>query len=716
MVMARKAITITIVLLVVLCAVLLTLVLIYLSSSRSPLKVGVLLPLSGPNAGNYKETLDWARENINRAGGVAGRRLELVYADTSGGNTRELAGRFLDDGSIKVVIGPATSDEVYAIAPEFIAKRKILLSPSATSGDLFKAFGGEGFFWRTARSDIAQLRTLLYALHSRGVQSVSVVSEDSDYGETFFRWAGFFSNELHLVCRNVLQFPRGTRDFSRVARRALQGNPETVVCACFPDDAAGLVKALRATGSEARIVLTDASMNGYALETLGIEGLGVEATAPSADPGSGFDQAYLAKFRRAPDGIAANTYDSLLLTAYVLARQQKTSSGFFDYLFGSGERIDRSFEVVVSDRGEKCNWNQSEKVIESILKGDSFDLVGSSGPLDFDSEFGVDPLENFYSLERIEQNARGTDFVPEKIWNSNESLGVGRLPVNASPARTKGSASLSDAGSADSAPSRQYPPRKNLWAVVIATSSSWSNYRHQADALSLYQLLKKNGVPDDRIVLFVVNDLAENPKNPDKGTVRARAGGPNLMTGAKIDYSGTDVRPAILLDVLLGNKSAATPVVLESDSASDVLLFMIGHGSTGATDFGEGGQLSAEQLVAAIDGMSGKGLYRRLFIVVDSCFGASMGAGISSPGALFLSAAEGNEGCFGADYDPAAGTWLSDEFGGIFISELAARPRASLAELYDAVYRRTAGSHPILLNYDSFGPLCSATAGEFVSP
>ena len=95
--------------------------------TQTPVRIGVLLPITGDV--DYKEPLEWAKDTINSEGGIAGRPVELVYKDTGAGNTTELAGEFLRDDSIRIVIGPDKSDSVYDLAPAFIAKKKVLISP-----------------------------------------------------------------------------------------------------------------------------------------------------------------------------------------------------------------------------------------------------------------------------------------------------------------------------------------------------------------------------------------------------------------------------------------------------------------------------------------------------------------------------------------------------------------------------------------------------------
>ena len=48
------------------------------------------------------------------------------------------------------------------------------------------------------------------------------------------------------------------------------------------------------------------------------------------------------------------------------------------------------------------------------------------------------------------------------------------------------------------------------WAVLVAGSNSWINYRHQADVCHAYQVLHKNGIPDSNIIVMMYDDLANN--------------------------------------------------------------------------------------------------------------------------------------------------------------------------------------------------------------
>ena len=48
------------------------------------------------------------------------------------------------------------------------------------------------------------------------------------------------------------------------------------------------------------------------------------------------------------------------------------------------------------------------------------------------------------------------------------------------------------------------------WAVLVAGSNGWYNYRHQSDVCHAYQILHKNGIPDSNIIVMMYDDIAKD--------------------------------------------------------------------------------------------------------------------------------------------------------------------------------------------------------------
>lgn len=57
------------------------------------------------------------------------------------------------------------------------------------------------------------------------------------------------------------------------------------------------------------------------------------------------------------------------------------------------------------------------------------------------------------------------------------------------------------------------------WAVLVAGSNTWFNYRHQADVFHAYQMLVQKGFDPEKIIVLAYDDIASNTRNPFPGKV-----------------------------------------------------------------------------------------------------------------------------------------------------------------------------------------------------
>jgi ABC-type branched-subunit amino acid transport system substrate-binding protein len=668
-----------------------------------PLKVGVLLDLTGPNSLDSKEVLNWITDGVNGGGGIGGKEIQLVYHDTYQQDITALATELVNDPAINIVIGPLTSDDLFEIAPLFIEKQKLLISPTATSGNIMRAFAEKDYIWRTCQSDAAQVRSVFNELAARQVKSVSLVYTLDSYGETFYEWVGFFCTELGINLTSVTGFDASS-NFTEIVAGATAGGPDYVLAAAYAREAAQIKQALDAQGSNSKLFLTDAAETGYLIENLGASAEGLELISPAADPESGFEAAYNTKFGFYPYDYAASTCDALLLSLYTLARQEAAKRPH-------DEGIEISLKEVLSGSGTVYRWDQYNEAIKSILAGGNPDIEGASGPLKYDKENGVDPTESFYSLNRVETRDGVTDFRTISRFSSTQSNGIGRLDEYTSAVLTRTSQQ-----NVTLEKSITYLPgkRSDLWAVIAVTSDGWPNYRHQSDALAVYRILKDNGVTDDHILLLSADDVPWVAENPEKGDIHHELKGENLRNNAEIDYAGTRVTPETLRNVMLGKSSPETPDVLGSNEESNVLVYIVGHGSPGAIDFANGEKLTAAEFTSLAEEMYSLKKYRQMLIMDETCFGESMALGIDNPGLVFFTGASRMESSFGATYDFDIKQWLADDFTARAL-EYIIEPGMTIEQLYIQTYNHVTGSHVKLVNYQNFGDVTTPVS-EFFKP
>lgn len=668
-------------------------------------RIGVLLPLSGDRPVAWEKVLDWGRDSLNAELGSTGFKIEFVYGDTMGEDIDDLARELVGDDSIDLAIGPETSREALKVAPIFAKANKLFISPSATSDELFRAFAGQGYFARTCQSDVAQVRTILHVLSSQGTRKLSLIYENSTYGRTFNNWTGFFAREMGMELCSTANYAPGQDDMSPVVERALTGDPECVVAAAFPQDAAGIRLELLARRPQARLFLTDAGTQPSLITGLDDKAEGVEGVVPSSDPSSGFSSLRGAPPEFKSGSFAADAYDSLLLATYVMARQRSRGRG-------AGPRA--SFVDVVSGSGRKfgCGPEQAAQAVREILSGKLPDINGATGPLDYDKDYGVDPLETYFSHWKV----AGGAFKTLETISSRGTTGAGILAPGKPAATTKPSPSHMSPIPAGNPSGYRPPRRKDLWAVLISTTSGMADYRRQADTLAVYNLLKKNGVKDDRIILFLVDDVKDDSGNKDMGDVHNRVGGHNLRKGAVVDYSGDSVTAENFVNALLQKKNENGSPVLGSDAGSEVFVYVNSDGENGDIFFARSPGLSGKELGRITGRMYEKKEYRRIFFAVESDDAESFCEYVRSPGAICLASSSRNETSIPTNYDGALYTWLADEFSYDFTGAVSRNMGLSIPDLYAEAYKRVGGSHAALLNCGRFGDVRSVRMSEFVSP
>ena len=123
------------------------------------------------------------------------------------------------------------------------------------------------------------------------------------------------------------------------------------------------------------------------------------------------------------------------------------------------------------------------------------------------------------------------------------------------------------------------------WAVLVAGSNTYANYRHQADICHAYQIAKANGIPEDQIITIAYDDIAHNSRNPYKGQIfnkptEAGTPGVDVYAGCKLDYTKGKANPDTVYKVLRGDESAGGKV-LKSNKDSKIFFYYADHGAPG---------------------------------------------------------------------------------------------------------------------------------------
>ncbi|XP_057437419.1 vacuolar-processing enzyme-like [Lotus japonicus] len=168
------------------------------------------------------------------------------------------------------------------------------------------------------------------------------------------------------------------------------------------------------------------------------------------------------------------------------------------------------------------------------------------------------------------------------------------------------------------------------WALLVAGSNEFYNYRHQADICHAYQILKKGGLPDENIIVFMYDDIAYNKENKWPGKIFNSPNGPNVYEGVPKDYTGDAVSVENFFAVLSGNKSATTGgsgKVLDSGPDDIIFIYYTDHGDAGIVSMLDD-MITANDLVDALKKKHAANSYKKMVIYLEACESGSMFEGL----------------------------------------------------------------------------------------
>ena len=328
-----------------------------------PLRVGVMESLTGAGetygtvANNAKQM---AADEINAAGGIDGRRLELVVEDSKCNADDAIAAyRKLTADGIRIILGTSCSGAMLGVAPLAEADGVILFSGLASNADIAEA--GD-YIFRTQMSDAQVGVDTGNVLWEDGVRTLATITEDTDYAEgvRLSLVAHFETRGGRVVAAE--KFASDVTDFAPLLERLLGASPDALHISPQSERAAGtIVRQVRELGFDGPIYAETIAVGTTSLEIAGDAATGMKAITADLDPGNERAQQVLASFRERYDYVTlpwhlGSAYDDVYIAAECLRKtgDDQDADGFRDCMYGitwsgaigDGYSFDSDGEVV----------------------------------------------------------------------------------------------------------------------------------------------------------------------------------------------------------------------------------------------------------------------------------------------------------------------------------------------------------------------------------
>ena len=351
-----------------------------------PYRIGVMESLTGAGEtyGNVAlQAKQMATDEINAAGGVGGRALELVVEDSKC-NAQDAVtayNKLTDVDGMKIILGTSCSGAMLGAAPLAEADGVILFSGLASNPDIANA--GD-YIFRTQISDTYVGIGTGNVLWEDGVRNLATITESTDYAEGVRRTtaAQFQKRGGTIVAEE--RYGSDATDFRSQLTKLMDANPDALHLAPQSEFSGGtIVKQARELGYDGPIYAETVTVGTTALDIAGDAATGLKAITADLDPNNAKGQEVLANFRERYNYVTlpwhlGSAYDDVYIAAECLKRtgDDQDADGFKDCMYeitwsgaiGDDYSFDANGEVVglsrvvvevlpTAERTDDKRWN-----------------------------------------------------------------------------------------------------------------------------------------------------------------------------------------------------------------------------------------------------------------------------------------------------------------------------------------------------------------------
>ena len=331
---------------------------------KGPFRIGVMESVTGAGVtyGTVSvQSKQLAVDEINAAGGINGRMLELIVEDSKCNAQDAITAynKLTDVDGVKIILGTSCSGAMLGAAPLAEKEGVVMFSGLATNPDIAEA--GD-YIFRTSLSDATVGVDTGNVLWADGIRRLATINESTDYAEGLRRTTTAHFEKLGGQIVAAESYPTDTTDFRTQLTKLLNANPDALHVAAQAEASGGtIIKQVRELGYDGPIYSDVVPIGTTALEIAGEAATGVKAITPDLDPANAKAQEVLAAFRKKYEYITlpwflGSAYDNVYITAECLKEtgDDQDADGFRDCLYditwsgtiGENYSFDEKGEVV----------------------------------------------------------------------------------------------------------------------------------------------------------------------------------------------------------------------------------------------------------------------------------------------------------------------------------------------------------------------------------
>jgi branched-chain amino acid transport system substrate-binding protein len=360
------------------------------------LKIGSILPITGSLAFLGPPEIagvDLAVAEINAStSGVLGGNVQVFHRD-SGDTTTDIATQSATELlslGVAGIVGAASSGVSKTFIDQVTGAGVLHFSPANTSPD-FTNYDDDGYYWRTAPSDVLQGRVVGNRITGDGFNRVGVLYLNDPYGIGLFENAKLAIEAAGGEIVASSSFNQGDNILSAQIDEVLAASPEAILLIAF-DETKVIIPELAGTKGfdGSKVYFVDGNLAGYEADFAE----GIINCAVGTLPGFLATDEHKAELLGIDSSLTDFSYANESYDTVIMMALAAVQGGSVD------PKVIRDNLQSVSRDGTKCYAFQ--ECVDLISAGEDIDFDGRSGPITFDAN--GDPTEAYVGIYQYGKN------------------------------------------------------------------------------------------------------------------------------------------------------------------------------------------------------------------------------------------------------------------------------------------------------------------------
>jgi len=221
-----------------------------------PIKVGFSMSLTGavaPNGQQLLRALEIWRDDVNAAGGLLGRPVELIHYDdqSSPANVPGIYQKLLSVDKVDLLLGPYSTNMAAPAMPVIMQAGKTTITMLAIGVN--RHFNYDRYFSMVPVSSegVASFSRGFFELaaaQNPKPVTVAMVAADAEFARTAADGAKENAKKLGFKIVYDRSYPPTNTDFAPIMRAVQAANPDIVFVAAYPPDTVGIIRSANEIG------------------------------------------------------------------------------------------------------------------------------------------------------------------------------------------------------------------------------------------------------------------------------------------------------------------------------------------------------------------------------------------------------------------------------------------------------------------------------------